>query len=110
MAEIMEGVLALDRSLRKEWSVGFENFPDVIKSSIPNDIAIIIEGIVADKKGWVESNALTRTEYSVIISYTASKLALLKKHLLMLDLLHPNISGRQIRKKCIRDNIDQING
>ena len=52
LAELMEGRLSLDRSLRSEWSVGFNNFPDSVVASIPKRITQVMKGDVADKKGW----------------------------------------------------------
>lgn len=48
----MEGTLSLDRSLRKEWAVGFIDVPNIITASIPTDISIVMEGSVSNKKGW----------------------------------------------------------
>ena len=52
LADIMEGKLSLERSLRKEWSVGFNNFPDSVIASIPKRIKQVMKGDVSDKKGW----------------------------------------------------------
>ena len=52
LAHIMEGELSLDRSLRKEWAIGFDDFPNIITSAIPRDISIVMEGTLSDKKGW----------------------------------------------------------
>ena len=48
----MEGKLSLERSLRTEWRVGFNNFPDSVIASIPNRIKQVMKGDVSDKKGW----------------------------------------------------------
>ena len=52
IAEIMEGRLSLDRSLRAEWSIGFDDFPDSVVASIPKRITQVMKCDVADKKGW----------------------------------------------------------
>ena len=51
IAEIMEGKLSLDRSLRKEWRQGFLNFPNVVKAILPEMISSVIAGTVEEKKG-----------------------------------------------------------
>ena len=48
----MGGSLALDRSLRMEWNLGFIGFPNMIKSALPNEIGLVMEGTIEDKKGW----------------------------------------------------------
>ena len=52
LAEIMGGSLALDRSLRMEWNLGFIGFPNMIKSVLPNEIGLVMEGTIEEKKGW----------------------------------------------------------
>ena len=47
----MEGRLSLDRSLRAEWSIGFDDFPDSVVASIPKRITQVMKSDVADKKG-----------------------------------------------------------
>ena len=52
LVDIMNGTLSLDRALRKEWDLGFEGFPDIVKVTIPSTITHILDGSVADRKGW----------------------------------------------------------
>ena len=47
----MKGKLSLDRSLRKEWRQGFLNFPNVVKTILPETILTVIAGTVEEKKG-----------------------------------------------------------
>ena len=50
LANIMEGELSLDRSLRNEWARGFDNFPSIIIAAISRDISIVMEGTLSGKK------------------------------------------------------------
>ena len=52
LANIMEGELSLDRSLRNEWARGFDNFPRIITAAIPKNISLVMEGTLSGKKGW----------------------------------------------------------
>ena len=52
LADIMNGTLSLDRALRREWELGFEGLPDMVKVTIPRTITHILNGSVADRKGW----------------------------------------------------------
>ena len=52
LADIMNGTLSLDRALRREWEWGFEGLPDMVKVTIPSTITHILNGSVADRKGW----------------------------------------------------------
>ena len=52
LAEIMCGSLVSDRALRLEWRLGFTVFPIIVKAVLPVDIATVMEGAIADKKGW----------------------------------------------------------
>ena len=52
LVDIMNGTLSLDRALRREWDLGFEGFPDIVKVTIPNTFTLILDGSVADQKGW----------------------------------------------------------
>ena len=53
LAQIMEGKLSLDRSLRAEWEVGFNDFPDIVVAALPKTIIQVMKSNVADKKGWL---------------------------------------------------------
>ena len=52
LANIMEGELSLDRSLRNEWARGFVNFPRIIVAAILKEISTVMEGNLSGKKGW----------------------------------------------------------
>ena len=52
MAEILSGRLSLDRSLRREWELGFEELPALVQAILPDDIATVLDSTVAEKKGW----------------------------------------------------------
>ena len=52
MAEILSGRLSLDRSLRREWELGFEGLPALVQAILPEDIATVLDSTVAEKKGW----------------------------------------------------------
>ena len=52
LAEILSGELSLDRSLRKEWELGFEGLPALVQVVLSVDIATLLESTVAAKKGW----------------------------------------------------------
>lgn len=41
----------LDRVLRARWLLGFDQFPEVVKVSIPESLAAIIDGLIRDRKG-----------------------------------------------------------
>ena len=53
LADIMCGTLSLDRSLRTEWSLGFIGLPPLIQVVLPKEIGQVIEGTVAERKGWL---------------------------------------------------------
>jgi hypothetical protein len=52
LAEILSGRLSLDRSLRREWELGFEELPALVQVILPDDIATVLDSTVAEKKGW----------------------------------------------------------
>ena len=53
LADIMCGTLSLDRSLRTEFTLGFIGLPPLIQVVLPKDIGQVIEGTVAERKGWL---------------------------------------------------------
>lgn len=51
-AEITNIRLSLDRTLRQESMVGFVDFPDIIKATLPITTARVMKDRGEDRKGW----------------------------------------------------------
>ena len=51
LAEILSDELSLDRSLRREWELGFEGLPAIVQGVLPEDIVTVLDSSVAEKKG-----------------------------------------------------------
>ena len=61
LAEMLNSELLLDRSLKKEWDLGFEVLHALVQVLLPVDISKVLAGVVTDKKRWLECKRLRRT-------------------------------------------------
>ena len=52
LADIMGGSYVLDQALRKEWEIGFDNLPFIVRATVPTSITRVLEGTTVERKGW----------------------------------------------------------
>ena len=50
--ERMRSVL-LDKALEREWTVGFDSFPAIVRAILPDNISLVLKGELDERKGWL---------------------------------------------------------
>ena len=65
LVDLTSGTLCLNRVLKREWQVGLNTLPCMVRATIVKYIAMVLKGIVVERKVWLVLICRTRESQGV---------------------------------------------